>query len=299
MIMQNVKQELFSYVIFKQKCQDTFVEYINIFLVFFSLLHLSLGHNKHTKLISINIYIYKRAEHRNILIWALNIPFLLTSNILHRFNTWILFIGSEQDQVSLVSDQWRDAITCEANHDGDIGNINLHRKLLYFVTLLWAERFISISLTFFLISSRWETHAVRNDHPLDGRDDCTIKYNIAAEILRGTCRSSAHFPFERTSFSLNGLPFLSSLLLAFCRSVFAFMSSRVLSVTLTVRFCQLRSLRSLPAFSRSSFYSSSSHSVTHTSWRTLLFVSDSFLSSDRCDSYLSDFIHLFFWHVRL
>ena len=40
------------------------------------------------------------------------------------------------------------------------------------------------------------------------------------------------------------------------------------------------------------------HSLLYTSWHTL-FVSHSFLSSIQCDSYLRDFIHLFFWHVRL
>lgn len=55
------------------------------------------------------------------------------------------------------------------------------------------------------------------------------------------------------------------------------------------------SLPSLPAFL---FFFLFILILLYTSWH-ILFVSHSFLSSIQCDSYLRDFIHLFFWHVRL
>jgi len=41
----------------------------------------------------------------------------------------IIYWIRTKDWVSFVSDQWikRDAITCEASHDGDGDNINSHR----------------------------------------------------------------------------------------------------------------------------------------------------------------------------
>lgn len=60
----------------------------------------------------------------------------------------------EQDRVSLISDQWQDAITYEANYDGECDDINSQRELLYFITLLWTERSIRVSPIFSLDEKR-------------------------------------------------------------------------------------------------------------------------------------------------